>query len=226
MNKLLEGLEGVVCLIDDDLVHAADEQQHDIRLKAVLDRMVSAGTTLNLEKCAFRQTELKFLGHILNEDGFAPDLDKTSAIAKMQPPEGIPELRRFLGMVNQLGKFSSKLAELTKPLRDLLSTKNTWRWGPTQDQAFQNVKEELQKPSVLALYDTKRETRISADSSSYGLGAVLLQKQSDNLWKPVAYASRALTSTEGRYAQVEKEALACTWLQRDSPIMFLESILC
>ena len=64
MNKLLEGLEGVVCLIDDVLVHAADEQQHDIRLKAVLDRMVSAGTTLNLEKCAFRQTELKFLGHI------------------------------------------------------------------------------------------------------------------------------------------------------------------
>ena len=129
----------------------------------------------------------------------------------MQPPEGIPELCRFLGMVNQLGKFSSKLAELTKPLRDLLSTKNTWSWGPTQDQAFQNVKEELQKPSVLALYDTKRESRISADSSSYGLGAVLLQKQSDNLWKPVAYASRALTSTEGRYAQVEKEALACTW---------------
>ena len=39
----------------------------------------------------------------------------------------------------------------------------------------------------------------------------MLQKQSDNLWKPVAYASRALTNTEGRYAQVEKEALACTW---------------
>ena len=77
-----------------------------------------------------------------------------------------------------------------------------------QDQAFQ---EELQKLSVLALYNIKQKTRISADSSSYGIGEVLLQKQSDNLWKLVAYTSRALTSTESHFVQVEKEALACTW---------------
>ena len=120
-------------------------------------------------------------------------------------------------MVNQLGKLSTILAELTKPLSELLSSKNSWSWGDAQERAYQMVKEELFTTytcTVLALYNPHFETKISADSSSYGLGAVLLQKQQqpDPCWKPVAYASRSLTETESRYAQVEKEALACTWV--------------
>ena len=125
MGKLLEGLDGVVCLIDDVLIFAADKEEHDLRLRAVLNRMAEAGTTLNMEKCVFQQTELKFLGHVLNQDGVSPDPEKTRAIALMPAPDGVPALRRFLGMVNHLGKFSHRLSELTKPLRDLLSAKNS-----------------------------------------------------------------------------------------------------
>lgn len=63
---------------------------------------------------------------------------------------------------------------------------------------------------MLALYNPNSALKISADASSFSLGAVLLQK-SDARWSPVAYASRSMTPTEQRYAQVEKEALAATW---------------
>ena len=85
MSKLLDGLERVVCLIDDVLIFAADKEEHDIRLRAVLDRMAAAGTTLNVEKSMFRQPELKFLDHVLNRDGVSPDPEKTRAIAMMLP---------------------------------------------------------------------------------------------------------------------------------------------
>jgi hypothetical protein len=52
--------------------------------------------------------------------------------------------------------------------------------------------------------------KISADTSSYGIAAVLLQKEGSE-WRPVAFASRAMTEIECRYAQIEKEALASTW---------------
>ena len=129
----------------------------------------------------------------------------------MREPQNISDLRRFLGMVNQLSKFSPQLAEKTNPLRDLLSTKNQWLWGSSQQQAFRTIKEELSSSRILALYDAKRNTRVSADASSYGLGAVLMQQQPTGEWKPIAYISRALTATEQRYAQIEKEALAVTW---------------
>ena len=91
--------------------------------------------------------------------------------------EPISELRRFMGMVNQLGKFSQNLTDLTQPLRQLLSKKSTWLWGPQQDLAFASVKVELVKPAIPALYNLQAPTKVCADASSYRLGAVLMQKR-------------------------------------------------
>lgn len=52
--------------------------------------------------------------------------------------------------------------------------------------------------------------KISANASSYGLGAILLQ-HIVNTWKPEVYGYRALCETEAKYAQIEKEALAVIW---------------
>ena len=210
MNAILEGLEGVTCLIDDVLVVGKDEAEHDTRLMRVLRRLETVGVTLNREKCAFRQSSVKFLGHLIGQDGVRADPEKTSAIRDMETPQSVSDLRRFLAMVNQLGKFSPRISELTQPLRELLSTKRAWLWGPEQEQAFDHVKEELLQPTTLVLYNPQAELKVSADASSFGLGAVLFQKVKDD-WKPVAYASRSMSETERRYAQIEKEALAVTW---------------
>ena len=113
-------------------------------------------------------------------------------------------------MVNQFGKFSPRIAEITKPLRELLSSRNCWLWGSKHDEAFLKLKKEVTKPSILAHYNPQCEVKISADASSFGLGAALLQKE-NNEWRPVAFASRRMTETEQRYAQIEKEALAIIW---------------
>ena len=63
---------------------------------------------------------------------------------------------------------------------------------------------------ILSHYDPLKETRIETDASSYGLGGVIFQKN-DEIWKPVAYASRSLTDTESRWAIIEKEMLAITF---------------
>ena len=133
------------------------------------------------------------------------------ALREMDPPTNMSELQRFMGMANQLGKFSPRLAEISQPLQELLSTRSQWTWEQSQERAFARIKAELSKPTVLALYNSQAKTKVSADASSYGLGAVLLQKTDGSVWKPVAYVSRALSKTEGRYTQIEKEALAVTW---------------
>ena len=76
--------------------------------------------------------------------------------------------------------------------------------------SFTTLKDKLSKLTTLTLYNPAANIKLSADASSYGVGAVLLQ-ETNNEWQPVAYASRTMTDTERRYAQIEKEALSLTW---------------
>ena len=152
-----------------------------------------------------------FLGHVIDQRGITADPNKTAVIQQMETLKSVSDLRRFLRMVNQLGKFSPNKTELSKPMRELLSAKKAWLWTPTQDKAFTNLKKELTTPNILTLYDPTADTTIFADASSHGLGVVLLQKVQGQ-WHPVAYASRSMTCTESQYKQIKKEALAAIWV--------------
>ena len=174
MESKLEGLEGVECQIDDILVHGESQKIHDERLHAVLKRLADSNITLNLVKCEFSKSEVRVLGNIVGANGISPDPSKFAAIVNLPAPKNITEVRSFLGMVNQLSKFTNHLADITKPLRDLLIKKNSWIWSHAQDNAFKDITECLTTPPVLAFYDVNRKTKVCSDASKYGIGGVIL----------------------------------------------------
>lgn len=83
MSEILSGLTGVVCMMDDVLVHGKTQEEHDERLRKVLLRLQETGMTLNSEKCQFAQQSVKFLGHCVDSTGIRPDPDKVRAIEKV-----------------------------------------------------------------------------------------------------------------------------------------------
>ncbi|UYV74725.1 K02A2.6-like, partial [Cordylochernes scorpioides] len=104
MSIILQGMDGVLCYLDDILIFASDSKTHDRILRLVLRKLKEAKVTLNKAKCVFGVPRINFLGHILDEDGIRPDPAKIEAVAKMPAPTDVHGVRRFLGMVNHLGR--------------------------------------------------------------------------------------------------------------------------
>lgn len=139
ISEILRGCDGVVGLIDDILVFGKTDEEHHECLTRVLERLKKEGVTLNVDNCLFYSNVIHFLGHKVNKDGISPDEEKIKAIRNIPKPTNVTEIRRFLGMINRLSKFSPNLAEKTKPLCELLSKKTQWYWGPEQSQILKVI---------------------------------------------------------------------------------------
>ena len=146
---------------------------------------------------------MTYIGHTLNAKGVQPDSEKVRAIQDMPPPVDKKGVERLLGTINYLAKFIPNMSTITHPIWELLKSDNKFSWGEPQIKAFSEIKQVLSAAPVLAYFDVNKPVTITCDASQSGLGALLLQDD-----KPIAYASRALTDPETRYAQIEKELLA------------------
>ena len=127
-------------------------------------------------------------------------------------PTNSSEVRSLLGMPNWFSKWIPDYATITAPQRALTVKHAKFMWKAEHREAWLKLKDALTSAPVLAYFDPNRKSKVIPDASPVGLSTILAQEvPGRNDWKVIAYASRALTPTEQRYAQVEREALAVAY---------------
>jgi hypothetical protein len=209
MHEFAEDLHGVEVIADDFLICGRGETEedavsdHDRNMLSLLQKARAENLKLNAKKMKVKLDEMPFIGHVLTNQGLKIDPRKIEAVTNMTIPKDANDIMRFLGMVQYCAKFLPKLSEITEPLRRLTDKDSEWQWTEVHNKAWEQVKSMMTNTPILAYYDSKKEVVIQCDASQSGIGAVLLQEG-----RPVHFSSRAMTATEQRYAQIEKEMLA------------------
>ena len=206
LDSVYIGLPGVTGIADDMVIFGRNEEEHDRNLILFLETTRKNGLVLNKKKLQFKKEEVSFFGHRWNSTGISPDPKKTESILKMQFPPDKETMHSFLGLVNFLNRYTPKLAELCSPLRKLILKDSHYSPGDPEHSAFDAIKAEFKKKIILPYFDRNKETILQTDASKKGFGAVILQEE-----QPIYYASRALTSAEKNYQNLEHEAQAAVW---------------
>ena len=206
LDSVYIGLPGVTGIADDMVIFGRNEEEHDRNLILFLETTRKNGLVLNKKKLQFKKEEVSFFGHRWNSTGISPDPKKTESILKMQFPPDKETMHSFLGLVNFLNRYTPKLAELCSPLRKLILKDSHYSPGDPEHAAFDAIKAEFKKKIILPYFDRHKETILQTDASKKGFGAVILQEE-----QPIYYASRALTSAEKNYQNLEREAQAAVW---------------
>ena len=206
LDSVYIGLPGVTGIADDMVIFGKNEEEHDRNLILFLETTRKNGLVLNKKKLQFKKEEVSFFGHRWNSTGISPDPKKTESILKMQFPPDKETMHSFLGLVNFLNRYTPRLAELCSPLRKLILKDSHYSPGDPEHAAFDAIKAEFKKKIILPCFDRNKETILQTDASRKGFGAVILQEE-----QPIYYASRALTSAEKNYQNLEREAQAAVW---------------
>ncbi len=220
-------LRECLVFIDDILIFSKTFEEHLSRLDAVLQRLHKHGLKLKASKCEFFRTEVKYLGHVVSEEGVHTDPEKTSSLTTWPVPTSVKLLRSFLGFTGYYRRFVKGYAKLVKPLNDLLvghptnktaakskKKRTPWVWGDAERGCVRGHHQTSDQPPALGTADFSKPFIVTTDGVREGLGAVLYQEQ-DGLERVIAYASRGLRPSERNYPAHKLEFLCLKWALAD-----------
>lgn len=237
MSECLVGLRDLICIpyLDDILCYNADFEEHKQNLRKVLQRIKEHGIKLNPEKCILFKRQIKYLGKVIDENGYRDDEIKTEASNQLlEPPRTVRDLRQKLGFIEYYRTSIKDFSRIAEPLYCLLSknlqsnsnkSKHSSKrsaghklpsdpidWKPKHQQILELLTRELKSPKVMAYPYFTKPFIVHCDASETGLGAVLYQEENGSM-KVISYASRTLSPAEKNYHlhSGKLEFLALKW---------------
>ena len=184
------------------------EEGHDELVEEVLKRLEENDLFVKPEKCKWKVREVEFLEVIISPKGVEMQKKKVEGVLNWPVPRNVKEVQKFLGLANYYRRFIKNFAKVAVLLHVLVRKEQKWKWEEEQEEAFRRLKKAFTTEPVLAILDIDREMRVEVDTSDYATGGILLTKCEDGKWRPVAFISKSLNTTERNYEIHDKEMLA------------------
>lgn len=208
MTHLFADLEPhVFHYLDDVVICSRTFEEHMDLLEEVSKRLREANLTISEEKSQFCRREIKYLGYVLNEQGWTVDEEKINCIVQFPVPTCRKDVQRFLGVCNWYRRFIADFSRLAVPLTELTKAKVKFKWTPQAEESFLKLKAALVSAPVLAMPDYSKPFSVACDASDVAIGAVLTQEVNGEE-HPICYFSQKLSSSERKYSVTERECLA------------------
>ena len=171
LDKTLHDINSKFAYLDDILIITKRTlDKHEKELDKILHRLNEENPAISPRKCEFAKEQIIWLGFTITPNGVTPTKQKCVAITNLENPKTLRQLRSFMGCIHHLIKFIRDLAEISEPLRPLLSKANTKAqnkqdWKEHHTKAFNQIKDKIKQITENKHFDTTKQTRVRLDAS-------------------------------------------------------------
>ncbi|GBN81465.1 Transposon Ty3-I Gag-Pol polyprotein [Araneus ventricosus] len=209
IHEVLRGLDFVFPYLDDILIASKSNQEHEIHLNLVLERLNTFGLRIHISNSVFAVEEIEFLGYLITSQGSRPLPDKVQAIMNYKRPENIQDLRTFLGILNFYRRYLKDAAKNQALLHEYLKgsknkDKRKIQWTDEAEKQFEKCKNDLANSTLLSFPNSELPLSLFTDASDTAIGAVL-QQYENSTWQPIAFYSKKLNDTQQNYSTIKKD---------------------
>ena len=201
MEHVLVGLTWNITVpyLDECIIFSEKPEEHIKRLQKVLQSFCEANLKINPTKCAFFQTIVQFLGHVISRNGLEADPEKVKAVQNFPIPQYQTDVKSFLGLCSYYRRYIKNFAMIARPLHKASETKRSFTLTEDTQESFESLKKHLSSTPILAFPDVKEPFILYADASLTAMGAVLVQVQ-DGKERAIYYASKALSKAQTKFS--------------------------
>ena len=202
------GMENVYCYLDDIIRVTIGFPQLLTDTIAMLDNSIACGMTMSPDKCLIGGLEADVLGFKITQRGIALNHNKVEKLTELKRPCSKDQVRSVLGSFNFYREFAPSLIRTLQPLYELLKKNITFKWGKSEQDAFQDAKKLIANYVERVHRNPKLDLVLTCDASNTGAGGVLHQRKENGQLEPLSFYSRNFSDTEKRFPIRTRELLA------------------
>jgi hypothetical protein len=197
----------VLTYVDVIIVKSTMQENHIADLQETFANFRKAGLKLNPEKCVFGVKKGKCHGCLVSTKGIEANPNKLEAILQMEPPKSRKGAQRLTRRLASLNRFISRSAERKLPFFEVLKSVEVFQWGPTEQKAFEELKQYLIELTILTPPLLGATLLLYVAASHVAVSAALVQEKQDGQAKKqvaIYFFSEVLSPSKKNYTELEK----------------------
>ncbi|KAK9739170.1 Reverse transcriptase (RNA-dependent DNA polymerase) [Popillia japonica] len=168
-NKILIYIDDILIATQTILIATQTIDESLDILRQVFTLLARNKLELRLDKCYFLQTQINYLGYLVDSEGIRPSNEHVKAIRDYPIPKNVHEVHRFLGLTSYFRKFIPNFSVIASPSYYLTRKSAEWNFGEKEMSTFDNLKTKLSQQPLLCIYSPKAETELHCDASAQDL---------------------------------------------------------
>ena len=155
------------------------------------------------DKTHFFLRKVKFLGHVISEQGVQPVAKRVKDLQNLKSPENKRDVMKILGCLGFYSCYIRNLHVNSQPFYELIKD-TPFKWTEQHEELLKEIKTRISEDTIFAVPSTEYPFHIHVDSSNIGAGCILVQQFPEGT-RIASFNSRVLDNAEQKMSTLHRE---------------------